>query len=81
MQFSDCCLTLEVELGASANEIRRSFRRLAHKYHPDISTHSNTTKVFEDLSEAYAGLKKIFRTSTCQNWQEPIKRIGHDAGN
>lgn len=75
MQFNDYCQTLEVELSASANEIKRSYRRLAHKYHPDISTHLNCDKVFKDISEAYAGLKNAFRTSTSKHWQQPIKLI------
>jgi DnaJ-class molecular chaperone len=75
MQFSDYCQTLEVELSASANEIRRSYRRLARKYHPDISTHVNGDKIFKDVSEAYAGLKHMFRTSNYKHWQEPSKLI------
>jgi len=42
---------LEVEKGASDQEIKRAFRKLAHKYHPDKST--GDTAKFKEINEAY----------------------------
>jgi curved DNA-binding protein len=78
MQINNCYRTLEVKQNASANEIRQSYRRLAHKYHPDISTHLNSDHLFQEISEAYAGIKNLYKNSTYLPWQEPIKRINFD---
>jgi molecular chaperone DnaJ len=45
---------LGVEKGASADDIKKAFRTLAHKYHPDKGT-GNEAK-FKEVSEAYAVL-------------------------
>ena len=37
MEFKDYYSILGVERGASVDEIRRSYRKLARKYHPDVS--------------------------------------------
>ncbi|SHG77821.1 DnaJ domain-containing protein [Marinomonas polaris DSM 16579] len=63
MQFNDYYKTLEVELTASAKEIRESYRKLAHKYHPDISEQSNCEPLFKEITEAYAALKSSGRQS------------------
>ena len=45
---------LEVDKNASQDEIKKSFRNLAHKYHPDKKT--GDEKKFKQLSEAYSVL-------------------------
>jgi molecular chaperone DnaJ len=44
---------LEVKRGASDAEIRRSYRRLAQKWHPDVNTDAGADERFKALSEAY----------------------------
>ncbi|MGO2511336.1 DnaJ domain-containing protein [Marinomonas polaris] len=63
MPFNDYYKTLEVELTASAREIRESYRKLAHKYHPDISEQSNCEPIFKKITEAYAALKPANKQS------------------
>ncbi len=46
--------TLGVDKKASADEIKKAYRKLAHKYHPD-KTEGDDTK-FKEISEAYAVL-------------------------
>lgn len=47
---------LGVSRTADADTIRASFRRLARKYHPDVSTEPNAEDRFKEISEAYATL-------------------------
>lgn len=63
MPFNDYYKTLEVELTASAKEIRESYRKLAHRYHPDISEQANCEPLFKEITEAYAALKGSHKQS------------------
>ena len=57
MQFKDYYKTLGVESGASADEIKRAYRKLARKYHPDVSKETNAEARFKEIGEAYEALK------------------------
>ncbi len=53
MQFKDYYKTLGVERGASEDEIKKAYRRLARKYHPDVSKEKNAEEQFKAVGEAY----------------------------
>nr|MDQ2695875.1 DnaJ domain-containing protein [Pseudomonadota bacterium] len=53
MEFKDYYQTLGVSRTASAEEIKKAYRRLARKYHPDVSKEPNAEKRFKEVSEAY----------------------------
>jgi curved DNA-binding protein len=57
MQFKDYYDTLGVARGAGAEEIKRAYRKLARKYHPDVSKEKNAEAKFKDVQEAYEVLK------------------------
>jgi len=57
MDFKDYYSTMGVERDASQDEIKRAYRRLARKYHPDVSKESDAEERFKELGEAYAVLK------------------------
>ncbi len=42
---------------APQKEIKRAYRKLARKYHPDVSKESNAEDRFKELGEAYEVLK------------------------
>lgn len=42
---------------ASADEIKKAYRRLARKYHPDVSSEADAEQKFKDVGEAYEVLK------------------------
>ena len=44
---------LGLERGASDDEIKRSFRRLAQQWHPDVSTDPDADARFKEINEAY----------------------------
>jgi curved DNA-binding protein len=57
MEYKDYYAALGVERGASPDEIKKAYRRLAHKYHPDISKDPDGEARFKEVQEAYATLK------------------------
>ncbi|SFH64156.1 curved DNA-binding protein [Collimonas sp. OK307] len=57
MKFKDYYSALGVERDASAAEIKQAYRKLAHKYHPDVSKDPAGEEKFKDIAEAYSTLK------------------------
>lgn len=49
--MTDYYSTLGVSRGASEDDIKKAFRKLAHKYHPDKGT--GDEKKFKEINEAY----------------------------
>ncbi|MDB6085679.1 MAG: cytochrome biosis protein [Gammaproteobacteria bacterium] len=57
MQFKDYYETLGVSRGADADEVKKAYRKLARKYHPDVSKEKNAEAKFKEVQEAYEVLK------------------------
>lgn len=53
VRFKDYYETLGVPRTASAEEIRKNYRRLARKYHPDLNKSAGAEGRFKELAEAY----------------------------
>jgi curved DNA-binding protein len=57
MQFKDYYETLGVEATAGEAEIKTAYRRLARKYHPDVSKEKGAEERFKAVNEAYEVLR------------------------
>jgi curved DNA-binding protein len=57
MQFKDYYETLGVEPTAGEGEIKNAYRRLARKYHPDVSKEPGAEERFKAVNEAYEVLR------------------------
>ncbi|MGB3392161.1 MAG: DnaJ C-terminal domain-containing protein [Stenotrophomonas sp.] len=66
MEFKDYYATLGVEPTAGDAEIKTAYRRLARKYHPDVSKEAGAEEQFKAVNEAYEALR------------DPAKRQAYD---
>ena len=66
MEFKDYYQILGVPTDASQDVIKGAYRRLARKYHPDVSKEADAEQRFKDVGEAYEVLK------------DPEKRAAYD---
>ena len=73
MEYKDYYKILGVARGADADEIKRAYRKLARKYHPDVSKEANAENRFKDVAEAYEVLKDADKRAAYDqlgsNWQ------------
>ncbi len=65
-EYKDYYKIMGVDRDASQDEIKRAYRKLARKYHPDVSSESDAEARFQELQEAYEVLK------------DPEKRAAYD---
>ncbi len=66
MEYRDYYETLGVPRTAAADDIKKAYRRLARKFHPDVSKEKDAEAKFKQVQEAYEVLK------------DPEKRAAYD---
>jgi len=81
--FKDYYATLEIPRDASADDIKKAFRKLARKYHPDTAKDKKTAEEkFKEINEANEVLgdpeKRKKYDTLGANWQEPQPSAAHE---
>ena len=66
MDYKDYYAVMGVARDATQDDIKRAYRKLARKYHPDVSKEADAERRFKELGEAYEVLK------------DPEKRAAYD---
>jgi len=66
MEFKDYYATMGVARDATAEQIKQAYRRLARRYHPDVSKDPDAEARFKEVGEAYEVLR------------DPEKRAAYD---
>ncbi len=67
MEFRDYYAKLGLSKGATPDDIKRAYRKLARRYHPDVSKEPDAEAKFKDVAEAYEVLR------------DPERRAAYDA--
>jgi curved DNA-binding protein len=81
MEFKDYYKILGVDKSASQDEIKKAYRKLAMKYHPDKNKGDNTAEAkFKDISEAYEVLKDPDKRSKYDNLGSSYNRYRQTGG-
>ena len=57
MKYKDYYATLGVERNATPDDIKKAYRKLARKFHPDVSKEKDAEEKFKAVAEAYETLK------------------------
>lgn len=57
MEFKDYYKILGIKPDADLKAIKTAYRKLARKYHPDVSEEKDAENKFKDVAEAYAALR------------------------
>ncbi len=74
MEFKDYYDIMGVARDATQDEIKRAYRKLARKYHPDVSKEKNAEAKFKEVGEAYEVLgdaeKRAAYDQLGANWKQ-----------
>ncbi|MCK7592946.1 DnaJ C-terminal domain-containing protein [Pseudomarimonas salicorniae] len=78
MQFKDYYETLGVKPDATEAEIKSAYRRLARRYHPDVSKEAGAEDKFKAVNEAYEALRDKGKRATYDQLRSRGFRAGEE---
>ena len=67
MQYKDYYKILGVKRDAAEDEIKKAYRKLARKYHPDVSKEKNAEEKFKEVNEANEVLSDVEKRAAYDN--------------
>jgi curved DNA-binding protein len=86
MEYKDYYKIMGLKRDASKDEIKRAYRKLARKYHPDISKEPEAEANFKEVAEAYEVLKDSKKRATydrldpnLKSWQQFDRQADKDS--
>lgn len=62
---------LGVHYGASTDQVKKAYRKMARRYHPDVSKIHDAKEKFQEISEAYEILRK-YREDYCHQYSRKL---------
>ncbi|MET0543599.1 MAG: DnaJ C-terminal domain-containing protein [Variovorax sp.] len=80
MEFKDYYKALGIERGASEDEVRKAYRRLARKYHPDVSKEADAEVKMRDINEANDVLRDKEKRAAYDALADRVARGGSPEG-
>lgn len=84
MDYKDYYKILGVSKSATKAEIKKAYKRLARKYHPDVSKLANAEEKFKEVNEAYEVLKSDENRASYDqlgaNWKQGQQGFGGQGG-
>ncbi len=76
MEFKDYYEILGVEASAGEAELKTAYRRLARKYHPDVSKEKGAEEKFKSINEAY----EVLRDKEKRQEYDQLRARGYRSG-
>ena len=80
MEFKDYYKALGLARNASADEIKRAYRKLARKYHPDVSKEPDAEARFKEVAEAHEALQDVERRAAYDEIDARYRQGQSDSG-
>ena len=80
MDFKDYYAALDLERTASEEEVRKAYRKLARKYHPDVSKEPDAEARMREMNEAYDVLRDKEKRAAYDQLADRVARGGSPQG-